>query len=195
MYEHAAKMLTNEVRGILKSKSVISPVATSSSSPESEPPNPKSKSNPNPLNGHNRKNNANNSSDDDEAEETSSASENISARDSKCKKDRLKQRECSSNEKENNCAAADANVETLNRKNRNRGASEMKLKVDECMKELEIRNKVRRHLEEVQQMSSSDGTPHTSDGESSGGREVKRIIANDAVARRRQAAINRQKEK
>lgn len=45
---------------------------------------------------------------------------------------------------------------------------------------------------EIQSFSSDNVTPQTSDGEtSSGGREVKHIIRNEAVARRRQAAINR----
>ncbi|XP_069701361.1 uncharacterized protein [Periplaneta americana] len=54
-----------------------------------------------------------------------------------------------------------------------------------------------RQIEELQRLSSSPNdtpTPPTSDGEtsSSGGREVRRIIRNEAVARRRQAALAKQ---
>ncbi|XP_033608263.1 uncharacterized protein LOC111866670 isoform X5 [Cryptotermes secundus] len=50
-----------------------------------------------------------------------------------------------------------------------------------------------RQIEELQRLSASP-TPPTSDGEtsSSGGREVRRIIRNEAVARRRQAALAKQ---
>ncbi|XP_068083498.1 supervillin [Anabrus simplex] len=62
-------------------------------------------------------------------------------------------------------------------------------------KDLTYQKKVRRQLEELQHLSSAtETTPPTSDGDtsSSGGREVRRIIRNEAVARRRQAAINKQ---
>lgn len=155
MYEHAKKMLTSEVRGILKSKSAVSPVPTSSPSPESEFPQPTLK-----TNGH--------SSSEDEGVSSEDSGADSSESDGKKKN--------SGSEKEN--------------------AEECVVKKDESdVCEYEVKSKVRKHLEEVQQMSSSEGTPQTSDGESSGGREVKRIIGNEAVARRRQAAINRQKEK
>lgn len=50
-------------------------------------------------------------------------------------------------------------------------------------------------IEELQRLSASP-TPPTSDGEtsSSGGREVRRIIRNEAVARRRQAALAKQQK-
>ena len=52
-----------------------------------------------------------------------------------------------------------------------------------------------RQIEELQHLSASP-TPPTSDGEtsSSGGREVRRIIRNEAVARRRQAALAKQQK-
>ena len=52
-----------------------------------------------------------------------------------------------------------------------------------------------RQIEELQRLSASP-TPPTSDGEtsSSGGREVRRIIRNEAVARRRQAALAKQQK-
>lgn len=190
IYEHAAKMLTNEVRGILKSKSAISPIPTSSSSSETAPNILKESSFA--TNGHKH------DSEDEgvSTEETSSGSDSLTRDKPTIKsvnKNGSKNRDRdSSNEKENN---REDNIEAVNNKKNRDMSDNIKLKVDECMKELEVRNKIRRHLEEVQQMSSSEGTPQTSDGESSGGREVKRIISNDAVARRRHAAIYRQKEK
>ncbi|XP_049958498.1 supervillin [Schistocerca serialis cubense] len=55
-------------------------------------------------------------------------------------------------------------------------------------------NRVHKHLHSDHRLSLDLNTSQTSDGEtsSSGGREVKRIIRNEAVARRRQIAIIRQ---
>lgn len=191
IYENAAKMLTNEVRGILKSKSAVSPIPTSSPSPESESAKAVSILKSSPANGFH------NSSSEDEGVSTDSAETS----DSDTKNEENKG---SSSEKENS-----NEVESENKKNalvseevrglveeKENGVEVKKVSVLSEVIDVEVKSKVRRHLEEVRQVSSStEGTPQTSDGESSGGREVKKIISNEAVARRRQAAINRQKEK
>lgn len=170
-------MLTSEVRGILKSKSAVSPIPTSSPSPESEHPKDLITILKKDSNGFNQ------STSEDEGVSSEESSAETSSDENKLKidKDKKVRDKGSSSEKEN------AILEMLNNKKNKDVISELNL---------EIKSKVRKHLEEVQQMSSStEGTPQTSDGESSGGREVRRIIGNEAVARRRQAAINRQKEK
>lgn len=191
-------MLTSEVRGILKSKSAVSPIPTSSPSPENEPKLITTLLKPENSNGFN------DSSSEDEG--LSSESSETSSNDNK--------KQESGSEKENT-----QQIDVKNKKNvviSGIKISEINYEVDEKftvdkkvnINEVDVINKrnldvsvlsevkVRRHLEEVQQISSSgEGTPQTSDGESSGGKEVKRIISNEAVARRRQAAINRQKEK
>lgn len=200
IYEHAAKMLTSEVRGILKSKSAISPVPTTSPSPEAVPRKPlktilKKDSSPTWSNGHTKSD----SSEDEgmSSEETSSKSDDLNKKTYKFSgKEEILRDEDFTNEKENLKKAVREDIETVNNKRNKDVLDNVRMKVDECVKEMDIKNRIRKHLEEVQQMSSStEGTPQTSDGESSGGREVKRIIGNEAVARRRQAALNRQKEK
>lgn len=183
MYEHAAKMLTSEVRGILKSKSAVSPVPTSSPSPESE-----TKSVPNILT--KESNGLHHSTSEDEGVSSEESSADTSESDEKPKIGKKDKDKGSSSEKENVLDENSVMEKVNNKKNKDI--------LEHCseIRESEIKSKVRKHLEEVQQMSSStEGTPQTSDGESSGGREVRRIIGNEAVARRRQAAINRQKEK
>lgn len=185
IFEHATKMLTSEVRGILKSKSAVSPIPTSSPSPESEFPKV--------LKTILKKENSlhNSSSSEDEGVSSEDSTEDSSESEEKNKKIRDKG---SSSEKEN--TNANSVLERVNNKRNKEGSDNDSFYSDVNLRDFEVKSKVRKHLEEVQQMSSStEETPQTSDGESSGGREVKRIIGNEAVARRRQAAINRQKEK
>lgn len=210
IHDHAAKMLTSEVRGILKSKSAVSPIATNSPSPEY---NPESTVFPTILKNNISKEfrNKQNSSSEDEGVSSESSSES-SENENNGKID--KKNDSSNSEKENSYNE----IERNNKKNVNISvfmSSESELSNENLgyvHHDFEVLNKsvienevfsdnkefniVRKHLEEVQIIdSSTEGTPQTSDGESSGGREVKHIISNEAVARRRQAAINRQKEK
>lgn len=172
--EHATKMLTSEVRGILKSKSAVSPIPTSSPSPENE-----SKLITTIL-----KSESANGFQDSSSEDEGVSSESTETSDTDDKKDELDE--------------INFKVPTFKISKENSFSEKENQVLVNNMKNVQIFSevKVRKHLEEVQQISSStEGTPQTSDGESSGGREVKKIISNDAVARRRQAAINRQKEK